>query len=395
MNEPTTRMGHLCPVCGSGGSETVLCLEDLPVLCNALYDTAAEAMATDTADMVLDVCRECGMLWNAAFESRRVAYAPGYENSLYGSATFQQFAASVCERLADSYELSGSHIVEIGTGDGRFLVDLCACTGSTGLGIDPGYVGPCRPVPSVRILREENGIVVNGARLVVIRHVLEHMASPRDFLIGISARCESAGLLYCEVPNARAMLLNQAFWDLIYEHPLYFSSGPLIELLGRCGFSAKRLASEYNGQFLCLDAVKEFSPVSGMELQTDLDVVHAFARGFQETRDLWGERLATWADQGRRIALWGIGSKGTAFLSAVGGPFIDVLVDVNERKHGRYVPAVGRPVESPAVLSEHSPDLVLVSNPLYLDEIKAEIENLGVVAELVTLWSMDVGSVRT
>ncbi|MGH7550579.1 MAG: class I SAM-dependent methyltransferase [Gemmatimonadota bacterium] len=373
----------------------MLCLEDLPVLCNALYDTAAEAVATDRADIVLDVCRQCGMLWNAAFESRRVAYAPGYENSLYGSPTFQRFAASVCTRLANSYELSGSHIVEIGSGDGRFLVDLCTCTGSTGLGIDPGYVGPCRPVPSVRIVRQENGIARNEARLVVIRHVLEHIGSPRDFLIGVSARCEPAGLLYCEVPNARGMLQNQAFWDLIYEHPLYFSSGPLIELLGRCGFSAKRIASEYDDQFLCLDAVKQFSPVRGMDLDADLNVVHEFARAFQVTRDLWGERLEAWADQGRRIALWGIGSKGTAFLSAVGGPFIDVLVDVNERKHGRYVPVVGRPVNNPAVLSEDSPDLVLVSNPLYLDEIRAELEDLGVVAELVTLWGMEVGSVRT
>lgn len=389
MSQARGPLGHLCPVCGSGESETVLHLTRLPVLCNALHDTAAEAKAADKAEFLLDVCRLCGMLWNAAFESRRVEYTPAYENSLYGSPTFRRFAAGVCERLSNAYELSGSRILEIGCGDGRFLIDLCAQTGSDGLGVDPGYGGLRRPAPNVQIVREEDDLTPSEAELVVLRHVLEHTGSPLDFLADVSERCVPGGLLYCEVPNARAMLLNQTFWDLIYEHPLYFTSDPLVDLLGRCGFTAERVASEYDGQFLCLDAVCEplEPPVArGMDLEPDLDAVRSFARAFRETMDRWSERLEAWADEGRRIALWGIGSKGTAFLNAVGGPFVDVLVDANVRKHGRFIPVVGRPVHPPSILSQEPPDTVLVSNPLYLDEIRAELEDLGLDTELVTLW---------
>jgi hypothetical protein len=46
------------------------------------------------------------------------------------------------------------------------------------------------------------------------------------------------------------------------------------------------------------------------------------------------------------------------------------MVDVNTRKHGRFVPGVALPVISPKELATHAPDLVLISNALYAREIQ-------------------------
>ena len=60
------------------------------------------------------------------------------------------------------------------------------------------------------------------------------------------------------------------------------------------------------------------------------------------------------------------------------------VVDVNPRKWGRYLPVTAHRVESPEILSQLRPRAVIITNPSYRKEIAAELERLGVDAELLT-----------
>jgi hypothetical protein len=62
-----------------------------------------------------------------------------------------------------------------------------------------------------------------------------------------------------------------------------------------------------------------------------------------------------------------------------------VAVDINPAKWGRYIPGSAVPVCSPAELGDHDVDAVLVMNPVYLGEIRTQLDTMGLRPELLTL----------
>ncbi|MCZ7525043.1 MAG: hypothetical protein M5U14_00810 [Acidimicrobiia bacterium] len=111
-----------------------------------------------------------------------------------------------------------------------------------------------------------------------------------------------------------------------------------------------------------------------------------FGARLDRALERWGGFLDELLATGRRVALWGAGSKGVTFLNLVeGGDRVDAVVDVNPRKHGLHVPGTGQAVVAPETLGEDPVDVVLVMNPLYEDEIRARLDGVGVAADVVTV----------
>ncbi len=54
-------------------------------------------------------------------------------------------------------------------------------------------------------------------------------------------------------------------------------------------------------------------------------------------------------------------------------------------KRGMFIAGSGQRIVSPDDLTESRPDLVLVMNPNYRDEIRRTIDDLGLAIELVTV----------
>lgn len=83
--------------------------------------------------------------------------------------------------------------------------------------------------------------------------------------------------------------------------------------------------------------------------------------------------------------LWGAGSKGVMFLNLAGERTSTIVgaVDLNPRKHGKFIAGTGTPIIPPAELVRLRPDTVLVMNPLYEHEIRAELARLGLTPDLV------------
>ena len=72
-------------------AEPVAELRGVPVFCNSLWPTAAEARSAPVGDVELCYSPVTGYLWNRAFDPELVAYSPAYENSLHHSPRFQDF----------------------------------------------------------------------------------------------------------------------------------------------------------------------------------------------------------------------------------------------------------------------------------------------------------------
>src|SRR3972149_11066474 len=66
--------------------------------------------------------------------------------------------------------------------------------------------------------------------LIVLAHVLEHMAQPHEFIAALVARLNPGGSLLVEVPNG-----DYRYKNTFESHLLFFDSGSLGNLLGRHG----------------------------------------------------------------------------------------------------------------------------------------------------------------
>jgi hypothetical protein len=187
--------------------------------------------------------------------------------------------------------------------------------------------------------------------------------------------------VFIEVPNVLYTLRDLGIWDLIYEHCSYFSAPSLARLCEDAGLRVERMAPAFGDQFLCAEATAETSgsprPWDG-ELAQLIELAARFADEYRAKAAYWQRRLEELRAEGRRVALWGAGSKGVTLVNTVfGGDFVSCLVDLNPRKHGRFVPGTGQMVVAPAELKSIWPDVVIVMNPLYRDEIGRLTAQLG------------------
>jgi len=385
-----------CPVCERVEAEVFLELAGMPALCNVLYETREQAAAAATGDIRLAACPPCGHVFNAAFEPARVLYGPGYENSLHFSARFQQHADALARELTERHDLRGRLVVELGCGRGDFLVSLCRRAGCRGIGLDPSFPGDegrVDPAVDVTIRRESFGGLAPdlGADLACCRHCLEHVAEPLELLRALRQGLGDArSVAVCfEVPNVLATLRDGAIWDILYEHCGYFSPSSLALAFHRTGFEQVEVDEAFEGQFLVLHGRSGSRPEGppGPREPGAAQVsehVRRFGQLYRDKTSAWRARLARDAAAGRRVVTWGAGSKGATFLNLLGrGGAVTHAVDVNPRKHGRFVAGTGHEIVSPESLREIRPDVVVAMNPVYRDEIASTLRRLGLRPELL------------
>lgn len=381
-----------CPVCNSTEVTVFLRIPRAPVFCNQLCHTQQAALDAAVAAIELGFCADCGHIHNTVFEPERVAYSPEYENSLHFSPSFQRYADELAQDLEQRYTLRGKTIAEIGCGRGDFLKSLCQTGRNRGIGFDPGYPGESGvpdPETGVVVYRQpytETQIDI-APDLLCCRHCLEHIADPRDFLKGLrdTLASRSGTALFFEVPNALFTLRDGGIWDIIYEHCGYFTADSLHRVFTAAGFQVNEVAETYGGQFLTLHArTGHREQADTLSRSRDNLARHAadFGERYREIISGWSDWLRGMQRQGRKVAVWGAGSKGNTFLNLLPSQgVIDHVVDVNPRKQGKFVAGTGQPIVAPESLRDHRPDAIVIMNPLYEQEIRQQAQTLGMNVE--------------
>jgi len=390
--------GDGCPVCGGRRFDPFLEIAAIPVHVGVVWPTAAQARDCPRGDVQLRFCARCGFIANVAFDPERVDYELRYDNALHFSSVFRDYEKALAERLVARYGLHRAHIVEIGCGSGHFLGLLCSLVEGRGVGFDPSH-DPATADPlvgdTVQVVRDyySERYADQPADLVCCRHVLEHLPDPCGFLAGLRRTLERSPetVLHFEVPNAFLALRELSIWDVIYEHCLYFVPDSLAYLFRRSGFEVLDVHEAFGGQFVGLEARPRAGPppssasLPSPDLGSLEQLVVRFSEHFRERRDRWRDELASLRAAGRRVVAWGGGAKAVSFLHLLDADgVVDRVVDVNPGKQGSYIAGGGQPIVAPESLCEEAPDVVIVMNPMYFDEIRGQLHRLGISPRVTT-----------
>ncbi len=386
-----------CPSCRGTDVHVFHRAADVPVNSVLLLDTREEALSFPVGDIALAHCRGCAFIYNAAFDESLPEYSERSEETQGFSPTFNKWHRQLAEQLIERYGLKDKKIVEIGCGKGEFLTMLCELGGNRGVGFDPAYV-PARNTSEAKDRMEfvqdnySEKYAGHEGDFVVCKMTLEHIAPAGDFVGSVrrSLKNETETQVFFQVPDVLRILEEQAFWDIYYEHCSYYGVGSLARLFRREGFDVVDVAREYDDQYLMVDArpaTGEPSPPLPQEddIEQIAKLVEAFGEALPKKLAGWTERLDGYRDAGKRVVLWGSGSKGVAFLTTLGGrPDIEYVVDINPHRHGHFMPRSGQEIVGPDALKEYRPDVVIIMNPIYRDEIVADLAARDLSPEVLT-----------
>lgn len=327
-----------------------------PILQNRVYDSAVEAKNCPKGDLRIIEDHKTGLVYNHAFDSTRMLYDANYNNEQSFSPYFRNHLEEVVKIIKST--LGTESLIEVGCGKAYFL-ELLIDYGFDISGFDSTYEGNN---PLVIKKNFEPGIISVPAKGLVLRHVLEHIPNPYEFLEQL---CEAngGGLIYIEVPCLDWIIRKKAWFDIFYEHVNYFRSIDFERMFGLIIDKGSFFGGQY--QYIVADLASLKKPTFD-----HLNEV-SFPENFLSKINL--------AEECRPLCAWGAASKGVIFslLAMRQRMKLDYIIDVNPSKQGKFLPVSGLEVISPKSAMKFLPNeaSIFVMNSNYFREIKDMSEN--------------------
>ena len=343
----------------------------IPAMQNLLCPTADDAVHAPIARLALLQDEETGLIFNAAFNAELVQYDQNYQNDQSLSFQFQQHLDSIARLVEKWCNKNSDLIVEVGCGKGAF-VEILRNKGFDAIGYDNAYQGDS---PYIRKLFFDSNSHEKG-NLLILRHVLEHIPKPWDFLARLADANSGKGYLYIEVPDLDWILENCAYFDLFHEHVNYFRLEDFKRMYGEYLVHAER---SFGGQYLSLVLSLGFhgepckATGSALAASENPTPSQLFDKLKDREQSIYQE-----LESYEEIVIWGAAAKGVTFCSKAPSSClakIKFAVDINPGKQGMFMPISAVPVlAAENGITQMSPStLVVIMNPNYATEILQSI----------------------
>lgn len=330
-------------------------VEQLPVFQNRMFYSMEEAINCVRGDVVLVQDIETGLIFNQAFQPELMRYDSDYQNETAVSESFRKHLENVSKVIQSHFW--DKTLIEVGCGKGYFLEHLQKL-GFTITGLDPTYEGFNSAVIK-EYFTPQSGLKADG---IILRHVLEHVQDPIQFLFNIREANSGGGKIYIEVPCFDWICNHCAWFDIYYEHVNYFRLSDFLRMFD----VVYDIGYMFNNKFLYIVA-----DLATLKVPTKYSFNQFnFPENFLNKVEYYAAKLRI---QKTINTIWGGASKGVIFamfLERVGIK-IDIVIDINPAKQGRYMAGTGIQINSFSQVVDIIPvgSDIFVMNSNYLNEI--------------------------
>lgn len=325
-------MKTVCDACRSPELDMLYTLERIPAFQNKLFPTQEAAVRTQTARVSLACCRRCNLVFNAAFQNDLMDYDGDYQNAQDHSPSFRDYLTRIASLVTEDVDLSRAKLVEIGCGKGYFL-RLLEEQGADIIGFDPTFEGEHPRITKAYFNRDTaKGLAVDA---IIMRHTLEHIESPLDFLLGLKEFLNPDVTIAIEIPRFEWIVEHTAFWDIFHEHCNYFTEAFFQHIFGGKAIIHRTFSDQYMVVKARIGDVQQPTGQHGS----------AFANVFSADIPRYHAELRRF----RHNYVWGAGAKGIAFANILDAEaqHIDAVIDINHRKQQCFLPLTGHACVSP------------------------------------------------
>lgn len=335
-------------------------IRNVPTIHNAYWSDPDKARAVPVGDIRLKVEPSTGLVVNALHDPGLCQYDSAYTHDQYTSTFLSEHLSHMVALVASSVDCS--HVHEIGAGNGIFAAAL-AGRGANISASDPSVAGGHPLVVNKRF--EDLPRDVYSA--LVLRHVLEHIPSPFEYMIQLKALQQDSGSFFLEFPSWDYIVENDAWFDVTYEHVNYFSDHVSRRMFGgKC--TTSRVAQ---GHYMYVTGrVSDYRrPVADHRQMTlDEDSINRLFRARTSSQS----RLRSLKSEIRTFVVWGAAQKGSMIAHAMSEVDMppNLIVDVDGRKHGKFLGGGGYPISSPSVIPMDKTTAVIIANGNYVPEIR-------------------------
>ena len=355
-----------CPLTGSNNVKIIYEQRSVPLIQNKVYVKREDALNAPCIDVVLAQSLDNGFVFNANFTESIIDYDMHYQNEQSNSAYFRKHLENVIAIMQENKVLDGK-TVEIGCGKAYFM-DMLLDRGVDIIGFDPTYEGHSPKVIKDFFSEKYSDI---GAEFIILRHTLEHISNPFQFIKTIAAANKNKGKIYIEVPTFEWIMEHNASEDIFYEHCNYFTLATLQML-----FTKSTGGHFFNGQYIYVIA-----DLADVKNSLEVNNISPYTVKFKEKLKQYDGLISSLEN----VAIWGAGAKGSTFLNLLDkrSTKVKCVIDINPKKQHRYVGGTGHYIITPAELTEKGIENIIVMNSNYIDEIKAITAPLQI--NLVTL----------
>jgi len=373
-------MNITCPACNSTDLETLIDLGHQPLSLMDLSPFPATSKTSPTYSTRMLICRQC-------FHVHNVDFNPDFEYHSDGCRMWNEGEdwAQHVDRVraeAEKMALSANTVMEIGAGDGAFLYSI-----RCGDDVDKIAIDPATPLK----LASERFTVINhlfkpdmiwqndGNLVVIMRHLLEHMQHPRQFIEDIVSRQQQVNpdstlCLLIEVPCCEEALHRTRVEDWTYEHVQHFTLESMRAMLRGLGSFSFGVSKSYGKEVLVASVY--ISAPHRKEFDVD-QVINSY-----KTLALRTGKTGNWfLENLEDIALWGGAGKSALFINQFGFPVGTRVVDSDENKWGMCVPGTGIIMSRPESLKNLPVKYIIATTAWRAEDIANEINKHGIECE--------------
>jgi 2-polyprenyl-3-methyl-5-hydroxy-6-metoxy-1,4-benzoquinol methylase len=360
-----------------------------------MCDSETSALDAPKGDISLVFCKACGFIRNQIYDSEKISFE-AYDFSHDHSPLFRAYVQEICERLITKYNVKGKTVLDVGSGDGDFLMAICQKGENHGIGIDPGFDHSERRATfpgEVKFIRDYYSEKYTDLKpdLVVCRHVIHQLVDQQAFLRTLRGNLDHSPdtIVYIEVPNVLYTYEEKVIWNVAYEHSVSFTVDSLSYMMESCGFEVIQAGTYWNNEFIGIEArpkaLRHASPdlPSPQRMKKLSETIKSFSEAFEDMIEQNKIKITRFKENNLKTIAWGAGARAVTFFNLFDlQKEVPFIVDINTYRHGKFLPGSAQEIVPPDFVTKYDPDLVIITNPTYAKEIQDSIAAMDLSPEI-------------